>query len=176
MTTHFDVPQAMERRLVVRLLHHWRELAGAGRDYPVRGDLDPRLIDDAWPSCFVLDLSADRDDPAVEYVGETLGALSGIPEAGTPASAIAPRSLLARAAARAGTVASVKVPVVFGGSFQNGSDESLLYRGILAPLGTEPNGVTHLLGAASGSTLTKDSHGLHDVRVSWNAKRYPCER
>ena len=32
------------------------------------------------------------------------------------------------------------------------------------------------LPGASGSTLTKDSHGLHDVRVSWNAKRYPCER
>ena len=32
------------------------------------------------------------------------------------------------------------------------------------------------MSEASGSTLTKDSHGLHDVRVSWNAKRYPCER
>jgi hypothetical protein len=149
MTTHFEVAQGMERRMVVKLLRYWRELAGASRSYPSRSELDPRAMGDTWPSCFVLDHSEDRDDPAVEYVGEALGALCGAPDEGTPASAIAAQSLLAHAASRAGTAVSLKVPIVFGGEFRSHGGESLLYRGILAPLGVEPNGVTHLLGAAS---------------------------
>ena len=149
MTTHFDVPQGMERRLVVRLLRYWRDLAGGARDYPARSELDPRRIADTWPSCFVLDLSGGQSDPSIEYLGETLAALCGDPGEGTPTSAIAPESLLLHATSRTGTVTSLKVPVVFGGAFRNWGDESLLYRGILAPLGTEPLGVTHLLGAAS---------------------------
>ena len=123
MTTHLDVPQGMERRMVVRLPHHWRELAGASRHYPERNELDPQAVGEPWPSCFVLDLTGDPDDPTVEYVGEALAALGGALEEGTPSSAIAPESLLA--------------------------DEPLLFRGILAPLGAEPAGLTHLLGAAS---------------------------
>jgi hypothetical protein len=149
MTTHFEVPQGMERRLVVRLLRYWRELAGASRSYPSRSELDPSVMGDAWPSCFVLDHSANRDDPEIEYVGEALGALGGVPVQGTPASAIAAESLLAHASSHAGAAVSLRVPIVFGGEFRSHGDESLLYRGILAPLGVEPNGVTHLLGAAS---------------------------
>ena len=149
MTMHFDVPQGMERRMVVRLLRYWRELAGASRDYPARSELDPRAIGDTWRSCFMLDLAEDRDDPAIEYIGAALAALCGSPEEGATASAIAAESLLARAASRSGVAVSVKVPIIFGGEFRNLEDESLLYRGILAPLGAEPHGVTHLLGAAS---------------------------
>ena len=149
MTTHLDVPQGMERRMVVRLPHHWRELAGASRHYPERNELDPQAVGEPWPSCFVLDLTGDPDDPTVEYVGEALAALGGALEEGTPSSAIAPESLLAHATSRVATAASFKVPVVFGGEFQNREDEPLLFRGILAPLGAEPAGLTHLLGAAS---------------------------
>ncbi len=149
MTTHFDVPQGMERRLVVRVLRYWRDLAGASRDYPARSELDPATIGDSWASCFLLDLTEDRNDPTIEVVGEALDALCGAPSRGTRASAIAPGTLLAHAAGRAGTVLSFEVPIVFGGEFRNREDEVLAYRGILAPLGANPHGLTHILGAAN---------------------------
>ena len=135
--------------MVVRLLRQWRELAGATRDYPQRDELDPRAVGDPWPSCFVLDLTEDRGDPRIEYLGEALAALGGAIDVGTPSSAIAPESLLAHATSRFAAAASLQVPIVFGGEFRNGGNQPLLFRGILAPLGTEPEGVTHLLGAAS---------------------------
>jgi len=38
-----DAPQGMERRLVLRLLTHWRDLAGE-REYPSFSGLDPTAI------------------------------------------------------------------------------------------------------------------------------------
>ena len=149
MKNHSDVPQGMERRLVVRLLQYWRELAGASRNYPARSELDPQAIGDPWNSCFVLDLSKDQGDPAIEYVGDALSALCGAPRQGTPTSAIPVGSLLGHATSRTGMASQFKVPIVFRGEFRNHEDTSLLYRGILTPLVAEPHGVTRLLGAAS---------------------------
>ena len=50
-----DAPKGMERRLVLRLLTHWRELVGE-RDYPSFSELDPASIPDIWSYCFVLDI------------------------------------------------------------------------------------------------------------------------
>ena len=149
MTTHFDLPQGMERRLVVRVLRYWRDLTGASRDYPARSELDAATIGDCWASCFMLDLTDGGGDPRIEYVGEAVDALCGAPSPGTPTSAIAPGTLLAHAAGRADTVLSFKVPIVFGGEFRNREGEPLAYRGILAPMGAHGQGLTHLLGAAN---------------------------
>ncbi len=64
-----DAPNGMERRLVLRLLSHWRELVGE-RQYPSFSELDPESIPDIWSYSFVLDIAGHADDPIFRVAGQ----------------------------------------------------------------------------------------------------------
>ncbi len=66
-----DMPQGMERRLVLRLLGYWRDLRG-DEGYPTFADVDPAAIADIWPHCFVLETVGTEGDPVFRAVGDEI--------------------------------------------------------------------------------------------------------
>ena len=68
-----ELPQGMERRLVLRLLSHWRILCD-DRDYPSFFEVDPSAIPEMWENCFVLEIFEDGDEPRFRAMGEKLAA------------------------------------------------------------------------------------------------------
>ena len=49
-----------ERRLVSRVLRHWREMA-TGRRFPSTVEIDPWIVGNDWESCFVIRLGQERE-------------------------------------------------------------------------------------------------------------------
>ena len=66
-----ELPQGMERRLVLRLLSHWRTLCN-DRDYPSFFEVDPSAIPQMWDNCFVLEIFEDGDEPRYRAMGDVL--------------------------------------------------------------------------------------------------------
>lgn len=80
-----EMPQGVERRLVLRLLGHWRKLCG-DREFPCFSDLDPAEIPDMWLNSFVIELSGDRAVPVFRAMGDALVENSGPSLIGRPVS------------------------------------------------------------------------------------------
>lgn len=63
---------ATERRLVLRLLAHWRHLAG-DRSQPSIVSIDPDGFDDMWTWCFTVEVAGHEADPFLRAVGAGVG-------------------------------------------------------------------------------------------------------
>ena len=57
-----EMPPGVERRLVLRLLGHWRALCG-DRKLPGYADVDPAAIPDLWPHSFLLEVDGAKGVP-----------------------------------------------------------------------------------------------------------------
>ena len=57
-----ELPYGMERRLVLRLLTHWRAICGE-RDYSSFAEVDPAAMPNMWGSCFALEVIGHEEDP-----------------------------------------------------------------------------------------------------------------
>jgi len=136
-----------ERRLVLRLLHHWRQLAG-DRNMPSVRDIAPEPMGDMWPHAFVLRMAASGE-PGYEHVGTAFASeltrdLIGAAVGSTPVE-----TLLRQATRYWDMVADKKVPISLGGEFRHRRGELLLYRSIILPLSEDGTRIDHLLGAAN---------------------------
>lgn len=143
-----EMPKGLERRLVLRLLHHWRDLCGERR-FPSFDDVDPGQIPDMWPSCFVLDASAQRDDPVFRLVGDDIakqarGALVSLRISTAPKD-----TLIDHATSYLDEVMAKAVPISRGGQFVRDDGINILYRSILLPMSDDGEAISGILGAAN---------------------------
>lgn len=143
-----DAPQGMERRLVLRLLTHWRELTGE-REYPSFSELDPAAIPDIWNHSFVLDIAGHMEDPIFRLAGPDFAAYSPIELRNLPISQAPQNSLVAKSVEFAQEVITKQVPISRGGEFVKPDGVKVLYRGIILPMSDDGFTVSGLLGAAN---------------------------
>ncbi|MEO5335559.1 MAG: hypothetical protein H7841_01510 [Magnetospirillum sp. WYHS-4] len=137
----------VERRLVLRLLGHWRA-AAEGRPLPTFAALSARDLEDIRPALFLLRLRRDRE-PVVEGAGRTLTLdLDGSP-IGLAVSAVPAASLLGQATAYYEQVLEKGVPISHGGNFVDASGCTVKFRGIILPLDDGRGAIGYLIGAAN---------------------------
>jgi len=152
-TTKTDRPAGLERRLVLRLLTHWRGLIGEG-DFPSFADIDPAAIPDMWPFCFVLDTIEHPDNPIVRIAQP--GIAPQAPKViGKHVSQLARATLLSQACSYIEEVVRKGVPISRGGDFIRADGMRILYRSILLPMSDDGVTVCGLLGAANFRAVTE---------------------
>lgn len=143
-----EMPRGIERRFVLRLLAHWRNLCG-DRRYPSFADLDPAEIPDMWRNCFILELAADDGTPVFRAMGDQLSARSDGPLIGRPVSDARDGTLPGVAIGYIDEVLKKSVPVSRGGEFTRQDGTKVLYRSILLPMSDDGETVSGILGAAN---------------------------
>ena len=131
--------QADERRLVSRVLRHWRERARQGRPYPSAYEIDPWLVGDDWESCFLVKRAPDGEyiflavGSALSSTAATLGL--------SPVSKCPPNTVLAAALKHLPRCVAGETISIEGTASHNGTP--VLFRAVLAPIaedGTNPDG------------------------------------
>ncbi|MBT5047564.1 MAG: PAS domain-containing protein [Rhodospirillaceae bacterium] len=143
-----EMPQGVERRLVLRLLGHWRKLCG-DREFPCFSDLDPAEIPDIWLNSFVIELSGDRAVPVFRAMGDTLVENSGSSLIGRPVADAPAGTLCGVAIAYIDEVLAKEVPVSRGGEFARQDGTKVLYRSVLLPMSDDGETISGILGAAN---------------------------
>ncbi len=144
------------RRMVHRLLEHWRDAQGDGR-FPSLNAVLARGLGDILPSIFVLTVPADAGEPAFARVGELFaGDVSG-DLTGRPVSAVPEGTLLEQAVGIYDEVLARKVPITRGGEFAHVQGGTVLYRSIILPLREGQGAIDFLLGAANSRTKDEEA-------------------
>ncbi len=138
----------IERRLVMRLLHYWRDKAEPN-DMPARADIDIASMPEFAPYCWLARVGADEKDIAFETAGESFAIDNAHLLAGMKLAAAPAGTLIAHATAYAAKVVVSRVPMSFGGEFRHLDGRTLLYRSIILPLRGEGTDIGYLLGAAN---------------------------
>lgn len=141
-------PPALERRLVLRLLAHWRHMCGE-RLFPSVVQINPDEFDDMWAWCFTIDVAGNREDPVLRAVGTAMARLHTVPLANLALSALPPRTLIAQATEYWREAVTRRVPVSRGGQFAQDDGATILFRSILLPMSEDGETVGALLGAGS---------------------------
>lgn len=152
-----DTSNPKERRLVLRLLHYWRDLCG-DRDLPESGAVDGAAIGDMWPYCFIIGLSGD--EPAFTYFGDWHGSFYGADMTGRPLADLTRGTLAERATNYYETVVERGVPITYGGELEEPVGRNLLYRSILMPMSDDGGDtVDALLGGANCRVIPDEPAG-----------------
>jgi hypothetical protein len=136
-----------EKRLVLRVLGAWKELASEGA-LPLRRSFTPELFGSDWQHCFIVDATLGAALARFEQVGAALEVEGWSPAAGRAVAECPAASLLHAASAYLGRVVDKRVPISLGGAGENGG-RAILYRSILLPLSSDGTRVDYLLGAAN---------------------------
>jgi hypothetical protein len=140
-----------ERRLVLRLLHYWRQIAG-DRSMPSASNVAPDSIPDMWPNCFMLRFGASNE-PVYDQIGSSFAPELANDLRGTPVGSTPVETLLRQATRYWDMVADKKVPISLGGEFRHRRGELILYRSIILPLSNDGARIDHLLGAANSRAV-----------------------
>ena len=151
-----DRPKGIERRMVHRLLVHWRDAQGDGA-FPTLDAVLKRDLGDIGPSIFVLRVADGEGEPAFERVGDFFADEVPSDLTGRPVSAVPAGTLLAQAVGRYRMVLSKKVPITAGGEFSHVQGGTVLYRSILLPLSEGGDTIEFLLGAANCRKKDEDA-------------------
>ncbi|MGB0631989.1 MAG: PAS domain-containing protein [Alphaproteobacteria bacterium] len=141
-------PQGMERRMVLRLLSHWRQWCGDNQ-FPSFTDVNPVEMAEIWDYCFVLDFVGYEDDPIVRTVGDKLQQYMSEPIRNCLLSEVPPRTLIENAAGYYQEIFSRGVPISRGGEFVKYDGMKVLFRSIIMPMSDDGVVVSGLLGAAN---------------------------
>lgn len=140
--------EGMERRMVHRLLEHWRN-AREDDGLPSLDDVFKQDLGDMVPDIYVLKVPGGAEEPVFERIGEVLGGELPDDLVGKPVSAAPEGTLVKEALGYYAKVVAKKVPITLGGDFVNGKNQTILYRSIIAPLDDGEGNVGFLLGAAN---------------------------
>ena len=143
-----EMPPGIERRLVLRLLWHWRTLCNDQKP-PAFSDIDPSAIPDLWPHSFLLDTGGREGGPVFRALGDQIdkhpiGSLVGMRLADAPIDAL-PRMALAYI----DEALEKGVPISRGGVFSYPNGTRVLFRSVLLPLVDDENNICGILGAAN---------------------------
>ncbi len=150
-----ELPKGMERRLVLRLLSHWRTLGGE-RVFPSFAELEPVRIPDMWDNCLVLDVAGYQDNPVFRSIGSDLMAYAGMDLVNRHVTDAPQNTLVAVSVSYAAEVLRKGVPISRGGEFFKPDGVRVLYRSILLPMSDDGKTVSGLLGAANCREVTDD--------------------
>ena len=150
-----DLPQGMERRLVLRLLAHWRSLCEE-RKFPSFADVDPDEIPDIWPFCFVLEILDHEEEPVFRAIGDDLAAFSKIDLADRHISDASADTLPGVSISYLDEVLDKGVPISRGGEFFKTDGTRVLYRSILLPMSDDGEEISGILGAANCREIEDD--------------------
>jgi len=150
-----ELPKGMERRLVLRLLSHWRELCGE-RAFPSFADVNPMKIPDMWPDCFVLDAAGHREDPVFRTIGRNLAEQADVEFVNKRVSDVPNGLLMSVSVSYVDEVLRKRVPISRGGEFFKADGVRVLFRSILLPMSDDGEIVNGLLGAANCREVTDD--------------------
>ena len=142
------MPPGIERRLVLRLLGHWRGLCGE-RKMPAFSEFNPTDIPDIWPHSFLLENTGTERGYIFRAVGDQMDSLPSGSLVGQPVTAAPADTLPSLALAYLDEMLDKGVPVSRGGEFSDSSGSRVLYRSVLLPIGDEANAIQGILGAAN---------------------------
>lgn len=143
-----EMPQGMERRLVLRLLTYWRGICGE-RDYPSFSDVDPNSMQDMWESCFVLEVIGHEADQVFRAAGDAISSFAPVPLIGSSISEWSPDNLIGVAVSHTRDVLRKGVPMSHGDEFIKIDGTKVLYRSILLPMSDDGETISGVLGAAN---------------------------
>lgn len=143
-----ELPQGMERRLVLRLLAYWRELCD-DQDFPSFMDVDPLAIPDMWPHCFVIEIFENDAEPIFRAIGDELAATIDYSLNGQGITLAQERTLPSVAITFLPEVLRKGVPVSRGDEFFKPDGTKVLYRSILLPMSDDGGRVSGILGAVN---------------------------
>lgn len=143
-----EMPPEIERRLVLRLLGHWRALCG-DRKLPAVSDIDPTAMPELWPHSFLLDIDRNEGRHVVRALGDEIDNDSGDTLAGKLVADVSKDSLPGMALGYLDEVLKKGVPISRGGEFFKPDGTRVLYRSVLLPVGDSENSISCILGAAN---------------------------
>ncbi len=142
-----DQSQGMERRMVHRLLMHWRG-AQQTDEIPTLDAVLSRDLGDLEACLYVLDIRGD--EPIYERIGSDLLANGGKALIGEVVSDTPTQTLLGQAIKYYSKVQIKQIPITLGGEFVHENGQTILYRSLITPLRDDENGEdSFLLGAAN---------------------------
>lgn len=141
-------PGGDERRLVLRLLDHWRSVCSAD-GIPSLGAVEAIATSELWPHCFVLELGDIGCAPTFQRVGDAFESLSDCPLVGAPLSNIPRNALAEHATFFFDEVLRKQAPVTRGGVYADVNGVTTLFRSILLPLSANGRRIGAILGAAN---------------------------
>lgn len=150
-----ELPPALERRMVLRLLHQWRE-AGGDEGIPRLEDIDREALSDVWQECYVLDVADAIQDTSFHSIGQKLIDQCGVDLSGQPISETPRNTLLYQSTQQLERVMKKGVPISMGGQFENADGRTVLFRCILLPLSDGEDNIKQLLGAANSRLVTEE--------------------
>ncbi|WP_128891374.1 hypothetical protein [Erythrobacter sp. HKB08] len=134
-----------ERRMQVRAYNHWASLL-EDRAFPSIEDLDPESLPDFGPYSVLLDFTAGIEDPAIQYLGETLAEECGTDVEISQLSDVPSRSLLSRITDHYMQILANQAPIGFEAEFVNQREATILYRGILLPYSSDGETIDFIYG------------------------------
>lgn len=143
-----EQPAGAERRLVHRLLAHWRSIRPDGA-LPRFADVDFSDSPDIEPHSFVVDLDGADSAPIFVELGNELAAHMESSLVGRPVSAVPGDCLPGAAASYIDEILDKGAPVSRGGEITTADGKTLLYRSILLPMSDDGENITGILGAAN---------------------------
>ncbi len=137
-----------ERRLTARLLVYWNDL-GRGALMPKEDDIDPNILGDLWPKCFLIQTFdiKHRQDMNFTYLGQEIidAYQDGMMSEGQHVL-ISPQASKLVPSFR--QVIEAVTPIVAEGEFLAQSGRMVRYRQCMMPLG-EGNEVQAIFGGMS---------------------------
>jgi hypothetical protein len=138
--------QQTDRRLVVRVLAGWREIAGT-RGWPRRSQIDARRFGRDWSHCLLLDVDPEPMASRLAFVGDGLRDPTWPTFDRQSVSECLAGSLLDAAVRRLGRLADERERMSEGAGTHLGAP--MLFRSILLPLSEDGERIDGALGAAS---------------------------
>ena len=130
-------------------MRYWQKQC-AGRPYPSLDDIDPEVIADMWPSCFVLETGNSASAPYFHYLGSSLAKYSGVFLGGKNDWSL---TLLDKATDRFRDAVDHRQPVMLEDEIVRYDGTQLMFRSILLPLSDDGDTINYLLGAANGKII-----------------------
>ncbi len=134
-----------ERRMQVRAYNFWTRLL---RDapYPSIEDLEPDDAGDFGAHGVLLDFTSGIENPAVQYIGESIAEECGLEKGIQWLEQVPPRSLLSRITDHYMQILANRAPIGFEAEFVNQRGVTILYRGILLPFSSDGDTIDFIYG------------------------------
>ena len=140
--------EGMERRMVHRLLMHWRTAQG-NDGVPDYRDVLSRDLGDIHPCIYMLEIDDEIPDPFIERVGTAFADEGAMTLVGQPVSEIPENTVLGQAVKYFSRVQVKQIPITLGGEFEHANGDTILYRSIIMPACDSDGENRYLIGAAN---------------------------
>jgi hypothetical protein len=143
-----ELPKDAERRMVHRMLYHWREARGERR-FPALIDMYEQPLGEMRASTFELRVGTPAGEPIFGLIGADLLGQPDVPRPGSRLSEIPPSCLVDAALRQYQVVIEKQAPVILGDSFVDRDGRSILFRSVVLPISEDGAIIETLLAAVN---------------------------